>query len=196
MAQPYVTGPCHSFVSVGGSSWRYLGTYANGLTTFDFIPLWEEVPNDIGGSQGSLFNIYEGEEGMAGGPLTRWNEPTLALWEDLPGPVQRTRGVDAPGDIGTVVELESRTQTFIQFPYGLGGPNAKAAMATLPVGYLFFNSILKQRRRAPIGTGMNQVQMLWHNKRFYDATGTVFGVTGGVLCYTTSGAPSGLPSID
>jgi len=140
MAQPYVTGPCSLWAGVGsGGSPVFLG-HAERSPSIQVRPSFSPVFNDIAGQRVPMDYIYDGEEGMVSVDLTRYNEVVYAALAARPNP-GGSRGVNVPGDIGTLVGIEGMAfQLWLNFPYA-----AKAAMAfgAMPAGYHFYAAFLE-----------------------------------------------------
>jgi hypothetical protein len=120
--------------------------------------------------------MYDGEEAFSFHKLTRWSEIVLAAWQARPFNRLGLRGVNVPGDIGTLLLTEGGyAMVVITFPYA-----SKAAMAAglMPPGYRFPASILiGPDDFESLGTNPRAVDLTVQHLRAYDAT------TGNFECY-------------
>lgn len=201
MAKLYTTGPAHLFVGVGNVSSKepvYLGT-AETAPDIDIQREYEGVPNDLGGSRLPMDRIYEGEEGMVGGVLTRWNEEVIAALMSVPDFENGTRGLNNQFDLGTLMGSEGFAfPVWVVFPYA-----SKPAFAGMPAGYRFWSCINMSEGIRP-GTRAKRHQVLFKAQRSFTTSSTPsvpYSVQNGVGITAATWRlydhdMSGLPDID
>jgi hypothetical protein len=148
MAQAWVTGPAHIFLSfyssiaVSGPAGVvttlttpiYLGTTER-VPRLRIRAGWTPVFNDLTGGVIPYDMLYEGEEAFITGDFTRFNETTIRLLQARPRHfLQPTnRGTIQLLDQGTLMLTEGYAfQLSMFFPY-----SSKLAFAGMPLGYRF-----------------------------------------------------------
>lgn len=150
MANLYVTGPVHIYVSLppginhSGSgvadptayptTLYYLGT-GQQPPVLDIIPVYSPVANDIGGDQIPIDDQYMGKVGGATVTLSRWNEYVLNLLDNIPAsiPTDSARGADGAQDTGTLMQFEGATfHAWYHFPYY---SKVYGTLYNMPAGY-------------------------------------------------------------
>lgn len=183
MAIINVTGPTFLMVSraasASGSSSGYvapatalaktdllfLGTCESGAS-IQIQTMYEEVINDVGGSMLPIAKIYQGQQGAVVGTLNKYNEAVYARLADHPFQAG-TRGIDLPGDIGTVLEQEGGTfHLVVWFPY-----NTKPIYTSnfMPTCFHFWN-VKFGNEDFTTGTRAGKRQAIFICDRWYDDT--------------------------
>ncbi len=133
MANLYVTGPVHIFVSLPVGTYTgtsgafdpaaypttiyYLGT-GEQAPIIQISPLYSPVGNDIAGDQIPFDDQYMGKTASAVVTLTRWNEAVAQALSNMPNSGDSVPGIDAAMDTGSLMQFEGGTfHTWFQFPY-------------------------------------------------------------------------------
>lgn len=148
------------------TSLTYLGTCEK-APKIVHRPAWKPVFNDIGGTEVPFDVSYQGEEAFTFADLTRWNEPVFSALQARPNFPGDVRGLNIPGDIGTLMLTEGRAyQLFIFFPYV-----AKPAYASggMPAGYRFVATFLEgPDELSELGTSPRKINLIFHHIRGWD----------------------------
>jgi hypothetical protein len=194
MAQQYVTGPCSIFVDTGSISGTtpplFLGHSERG-PRIQIRPQFSMTYVDLGGQKVPFDAVYDGEDAIVSADLTRWNEDVytaLAIKSGVSG--NANRGLDEPGDIGTLMVYEgAATQLWLKFPY-----SAKASMITMPDGYRFVAAILQTDDLPELGTKARKISLVWHCMRRFDPEVTNETGQGSFTLFDHD--MTGLPAID
>ncbi len=214
MAQPWNTGPTHWFVRFqsggGNSAPLYIGTLEGPPDQYGEDFAYDVIMNDLMGNKKPFARLYEGADCMVGTTFTNWRESTISLIESVPHLTTLSRGFNEPGDMGTIMELEQRTELWALFSYGFGNPLAKNvfnnANGRMAGGRHYFNAQIESVRRSPVGTGANKVSIVWYCGRIYDGSGVLSVVDangnqlaanrGRIICYDHDmSAVNGLPLV-
>jgi hypothetical protein len=148
----------------------FLGTCENGVT-IRAIPEYENVMNDFGGTRKPFDRIYEGEDALSVGILTRWNEPVYRALESIPN-FGGVPGVNQPGDIGTMMITEGYAYTvWLEFLFSSGRAGyTKAAWVAggFPAGYRFPFSWLEGPKERETGTRAGKIHLTFYHGRGFD----------------------------
>lgn len=141
MAQAWVTGPCHFYVGVLSGTPLYLGT-TEGRPYEDDQPGWEELMNDVGGSQIPYDVSYQQGELYFGGVFTRFRRDAFERIKTRPRSGGAPGGPGIPGtagtgDVGTLMLTEGQAYNcWVVNAYGVGSLAPKAAYAASPFGVM------------------------------------------------------------
>ena len=161
----------------------YLGTCENGITIRG-VPEFEPVMNDIGGTRKPFDRLYQGEDALSIGVLTRWNETVYQFMASIPS-AGVFPGICNLGNIGTLMITEGFAyEVYLQFPYA-----AKTLFSAngMPPGYRFPFSYLEGPIEQERGTKPNKRHLTFYHGRGYDPS------TGGFLLYDFNMTP--IPAI-
>lgn len=167
MASPYVPGPAPIFVGLGGSAGQpaFLGFSERGVH-IDINPMYSDYIVDLGGAV-PLDKSYQGATATVSFDLTRWNEDVLAAMDDFSGSLAgSSRGVDVPGEIGTLMSYEGAAYTlWIVFPY-----SNFPAYADMPAGYRFPKAFIDRETLPERGSKPAKVHLIMTCLRDLDMT--------------------------
>jgi hypothetical protein len=193
MAQTYVTGAIHHYVSFGakadGTLLRagpvYLGTAEN-RPLVEIQPAWEPVHNDLRGDVKPFDLIYQGEDAIVVTDLNRFNE---LVYQAMASRTQNLLGQDTRLDTGALA-LANNVAFGLWLKFDFFG--TIRAPATLPAGYYFPNVVLAGPDTLDqLGTRVRRTRCI------FQAIGQYNPTTRGFLLYgTDAGYFAGLPEPD
>ncbi len=183
MANIYVTGPVHIYVSIPAETFANSGTGAPSALTYPssiyylgtgeqaptiaISPLYSPVANDIAGDQAPIDTQYQGRVGSATCTLTRWNEAVMASLDTM-GDI--SRGVDAIDDVGTLMQFEGRTfHVWFHFPY-----YSKFSAFAMPAGYHFCSCRLLPYQISPGTKAKKRLFAIECDRVYEPSTGKFF----------------------
>lgn len=171
MAKAYCTGPVHLWTGTGGAlganTPQYLGTFEQ-APDIDIKGEWDQVMNDLSGSKLPLDRLFEGEEGMVSGVLTRFNWPTLRRLMARPRFVG-TPGFNPSGDIGTYMGQEGCSYNlWCLFPYR--DKAFQGAAGDMPAGIRFLSAFLLSPEKIHGGTKAKKVQVVFQAQRAFSTS--------------------------
>lgn len=195
MAQPYVTGPASIWVAPGLSAPLFLG-HAERSPSIQVRPSHSPIFSDLSGQRVPLDYIYDGEEALISMDLTRFNEAVYRLIANRGTPGLGTRGLDIPGDIGTLLGTEGRAYPlWIRFPYSAKTAFSNATNGAMPGGYRFPLAFLEGPDGLDgLGTTNRRLRLNFHAIRYLDVSVTNTFGAGSLLLYDHNmGAVSSLP---
>lgn len=189
MAQPYVSGPVHVFVGIGGYAGStsamltknpaYLGTGERAPRP-SFRPGFEPLMNDVTGTRIPYDWVFEGEEALVTVRLTRWDENVLFAMQNRVGAAGQARGLNLANDIGTLMITEGAAfPLWLLFPFGVPGIGKPAMIGGgMPQGYHFYAAFLEgPDDMDQLGTNPRTVDLVWHCGRVFAPTGIQAGTT-------------------
>ncbi len=173
MAISYVCGPVSIWVGIGsGGTPVFLG-HAERTPSIQIRPQFSPVFSDLAGQRVPLDYLYDGEEAMVSVDLTRYNEAVYAGIASRPVP-NLTRGLDSPGEIGTLIGLEGMAfQLWLNFPYSTKAVFTANAM---PAGYHFWQTFLEGPDGLDgLGTTNRRLRLNFHCMRYLGPETNAFG---------------------
>lgn len=193
MAQIYTTGPVGIWAGVGsGGSARFLGHGMRGAR-IRVRRFFQPVHTDLSGPQMPHDKSYLGESHTISVQLTRWNEATLQIIQDVPGARSNapTRGSMFPGDIGTLMVTEAAAYPlWLQFPYSNLPAFQNATNGAMPAGMHYYFAHLTDDD-LETGVTARTVSLTFDTIPSFDATSTSNNIQGGFLLYDHT-MPNGL----
>jgi hypothetical protein len=147
MAQPYASGPVDVWCGVGaGGAPLFLG-HGERAPRIQIVRRYKEVTNDLGGDMVPFDKGYAGETGVVTVTLSRWNESTLAIIQDVATTLTglgAARGLNGPGEVGTLMVTEGVAyKLWLRFPFSAKAAYANAASGAQPAGYRFLAAFLE-----------------------------------------------------
>ena len=191
MAQPFVTGPVHHYVSFperevteflfngilfpdaerGTTQPRYLGTAERSPEIY-IRREWQPIFSDRGGSLVPHDLLYLRKHAIIRSDLTRWDERVYQALAKVPQVTTNfvvgdyDSGFDDENDVGTMMIAEGKTITlWMVFPYAA---NAKfkgfgtPAYRDMPEGYRFLSCTMEGDAMKPLGTTPRKMGLVWH----------------------------------
>jgi hypothetical protein len=139
MGQLYATGPVDIWVGAGGSP-LFLGhgERAPRIQVYrQYKPAHTDIAGEVPHDKG-----YGGEWAVVSVALTRYNESTLAIIEDVATVNTGTppsRGFNLPGEIGSLMLTEGLTYPlYLRFPFAAKPAYRNPASGAMPAGYRFY----------------------------------------------------------
>lgn len=189
MAHPVTTGPAYFHAGIGPNyAPVFLGTATRGVR-IQVRRYWEPIYNDIAGLA-ALDWMYEGQEGIVSCDLSRFDEAVYELIAAMPRSSSpgSVPGIEQPGDIGTMMVTEGFAfPIWVEMPYGLGGRNAKPALADQPPAYHFFAAMLAGPDDFGAGAVQNQQKRLIFQCFRTTTINSQLGATFGLYDFSTAG---------
>lgn len=175
MATLYVNGPANIWAGVGANGAPLFVGNVERTVAIEFRPTYTPVMCDLGGQRVPVDQIYDGEDAVISGDLTRFNESVYQLMTTYPGSKQggaATRGINVPGDIGSLMLTEGLTfQLWIDCTYKNKAFQAGAAGTGIPRCYHFLNTYCANDSLPTLGTTAKKVNLRWHCLRSFTLDG-------------------------
>ena len=183
MAQNYVTGAIHHYVSFGNKAdgtllrdnAQYLGTAEN-RPLVEIQPAWEPVHNDLSGDVKPFDWFYQGEDAIVVSDLNRFNE--LVYQQMATRPDNLRDGIILGNhdrlDVGTLA-LGNNVAFGLWLRFDFQG-SVKGA-ADLPPGYYFPNVVLMGPDTLDqLGTRVRRTRCIWQAIQQYNPTSRGFAM--------------------
>ncbi len=174
MASIYSTGPVLIYTNVSGTA-AFFGT-GQQAPDIQIKAEFEPVMNDLGGTRVPFDRLYESEEGVTSVVVNRYNEGLLEAMMARPRPAVSVAGVNASGEIGSLMGAEGLAYTiWLVFPYASKAFQAAAALGAgngAQSGYRFPYSWLIGPEQIKGGTKDKQINCVWQHQRGWTSAPT------------------------
>jgi hypothetical protein len=139
VAQLYATGPVDVWVGAGGGP-LFLG-HGERAPRIQVQRMYKPAHTDLAGDV-PHDKAFAGEWALVTLALSRYNESTLALIQDVAGAnlvgTPPTRGFNVPGERGSLMLAEGQAYPlYLRFPFAAKPVYQSAASGAMPAGYRF-----------------------------------------------------------